>query len=91
MLVLSRMPTECIHIGDRVVVTVVEIRGNKVRIGIEAPKDIHVLRGELQDRVSHPPVDDSDASVVSTESSIPGGIEGRETEGSASDVQRPAA
>ena len=67
MLVLSRKPMERIHIGDSIVVTVVEIRGNKVRIGIEAPKDIHVLRGELHDRVSNPP-GDSDASVVPTES-----------------------
>lgn len=51
MLVLSRKPMERIHIGDSVVVTVLEIRGNKARIGIDAPKEIHVLRGELQDQV----------------------------------------
>ena len=39
MLVLSRKSTESIHIGDNVVVTVLEIRGNKVRIGIDAPKE----------------------------------------------------
>jgi len=49
MLVLSRKLTESIHIGDSVVVTVLEIRGNKVRLGIDAPKEIHVLRSELQD------------------------------------------
>ncbi len=49
MLVLSRKSTESIHIGDSIVVTVLEIRGNKVRIGIDAPKAIHVLRAELQD------------------------------------------
>lgn len=48
MLVLSRKLTESIVIGDRVVVTVLEIRGNRVRIGIDAPKEIHVLRSELQ-------------------------------------------
>ena len=47
MLVLSRKSTERIHIGDDVVVTVVQIRGNKVRVGIDAPKEIHVVRGEL--------------------------------------------
>jgi carbon storage regulator len=49
MLVLSRKLTESIHIGDSVVVTVLEIRGNKVRLGIDAPKEIHVLRSELHD------------------------------------------
>jgi carbon storage regulator len=49
MLVLSRKSNESIHIGDSVVVTVLEIRGNKVRLGIDAPKEIHVLRSELKD------------------------------------------
>lgn len=52
MLVLSRRPMERIYIGDSVVVTVLEIRGNKARIGIDAPKEIHVLRSELQNQVS---------------------------------------
>ena len=55
MLVLSRKSTESIHIGDGVVVTVLEIRGNKVRIGIDAPKEIHVLRSELQNAISKLP------------------------------------
>lgn len=49
MLVLSRKSTESIHIGDSVVVTVLEIRGKKVRMGIDAPKEILVRRSELQD------------------------------------------
>jgi carbon storage regulator CsrA len=49
MLVLSRKSTERIQIGDRVVVTVLEIRGNNVRIGISAPREIRVLRSELKD------------------------------------------
>jgi carbon storage regulator len=49
MLVLSRKSMESVQIGNRVVVTVLEIRGNNVRIGIDAPKDILVLRTELQD------------------------------------------
>ena len=55
MLVLSRKPTQRIQIGDSVVVTVLEIRGNKVCIGIDAPKEIHVLRSELQKLISEPP------------------------------------
>ena len=49
MLVLSRKSTESIHIGDSVVVTVLQISGTKVRIGIDAPEEILVLRSELQD------------------------------------------
>ena len=48
MLVLSRTLMESIHIGDSVVVSVLEIRGNKVRLGIDAPKEIRVLRSELK-------------------------------------------
>lgn len=47
MLVLSRKPNERIHIGDNVTVTVVRIGPNNVRLGIEAPKDINIYRGEL--------------------------------------------
>lgn len=90
MLVLSRKPMQRIHIGDSVVVTLIEIRGNRVRIGIDAPKHIHVLRGELQDKVSNSSRDDSRA-VVPAESCIPRGIEGWESEGGAGEVQRPAA
>ncbi len=55
MLVLNRKSTESIRIGDNVVVTVLEVRGSKVRIGIDAPKHIHVLRSELQDVISNLP------------------------------------
>jgi carbon storage regulator len=49
MLVLSRRSKESIVVGDRITVTVVEIRGNQVRLAIEAPKEIRVLRTELID------------------------------------------
>ena len=47
MLVLSRYKEESIIIGDDVKVTIVGIRGNKVRLGIEAPKEISVHREEV--------------------------------------------
>ncbi len=47
MLVLSRGRDESIVIGDNVVVTIVDIRGDKVRIGIEAPGEIPVHRQEV--------------------------------------------
>jgi carbon storage regulator len=51
MLVLSRKKNESIIINDHIVVTVVEIRGDKVRLGIEAPKDISVHRREVYDAI----------------------------------------
>lgn len=49
MLVLTRKSMQHIQIGDDIVVTVVEVRGNKVRLGIDAPKEIPIRRSELQD------------------------------------------
>ena len=48
MLVLSRKESERIRLGDSIVVTVVRVAGDKVRLGIEAPADIVVLRDELE-------------------------------------------
>ena len=47
MLILTRRPGETILIGDDIEVTVMRISGNQVRIGIEAPEDVHIVRGEL--------------------------------------------
>ena len=47
MLVLSRKPTQSIVIDGRITVTLVEIHGNRVRLGIEAPREIPVVRTEL--------------------------------------------
>ncbi|MFM1902301.1 MAG: hypothetical protein RLZZ440_201 [Planctomycetota bacterium] len=49
MLVLSRKQNERIRVGDSVVVTVVRVSGDKVRIGIQAPPHVRVLRDELDD------------------------------------------
>ena len=61
MLVLSRKKNESIIINDHITITVVEVRGDKVRLGIDAPKDVSVHRHEiynaiqLQNRgVNHP-------------------------------------
>lgn len=50
MLVLTRRSGEQIVIADEIVITVVSIEGNKVRLGIEAPKDIRVDRKEIHHR-----------------------------------------
>lgn len=51
MLVLSRKKNETIVINDDIVITVVELRGDKVRLGIEAPKDVPVHRSEVYSRI----------------------------------------
>ena len=51
MLVLSRQRDESIIIGDNVQITVVDIRGDKVRLGIIAPADISVHRKEVYDAI----------------------------------------
>ena len=50
MLVLSRKESERIKLGELIVVTVVRVSGDKVRLGIEAPSDVLVLREELEPR-----------------------------------------
>jgi carbon storage regulator len=47
MLVLSRQRDESIVIGDNIVITIVDIRGDKVRLGIEAPNEVPVHRQEV--------------------------------------------
>lgn len=49
MLILSRMKDQAIMIGDSIKVTVIKVQGNAIRIGIKAPEDIRILRGELSD------------------------------------------
>jgi carbon storage regulator len=51
MLVLSRQRDESIVIGDKVVVTIVDIRGDKVRLGIQAPAEIPVHRQEVYEAI----------------------------------------
>jgi carbon storage regulator len=54
MLVLSRRERERIKLGDSIVVTVVRVAGDKVRLGIEAPPEVIVLRDELKPRELNP-------------------------------------
>ena len=47
MLVLTRKPNQSLRIGDEIVVTVLAVRGSSVRIGIEAPRAIGIVRTEI--------------------------------------------
>ncbi len=48
MLVLTRKPSEEIHIGDGVTITILRVRGQCVRVGIKAPDDVRIVRAELE-------------------------------------------
>lgn len=52
MLVLSRKAQETIKIGDDIELRIIEVKGDTVRIGIEAPKSVDILRGELVQSIS---------------------------------------
>ncbi|MEM6329254.1 MAG: carbon storage regulator CsrA [Planctomycetota bacterium] len=64
MLVLSRQRDESIIIGDNVVITVVDVRGDKVRLGIDAPVEIPVHRREVYEAIQR---ENQRASQVGTE------------------------
>lgn len=65
MLVLSRKKNESIVINDDITVTVVEIRGDKVRLGIVAPKEIPVHRQEVHDAIHGKEADGGKTPVAS--------------------------
>ena len=67
MLVLSRKRNEQIVIGDKIVITIVDIRGDKVRLGVEAPGEVPVHRHEVYEalrRQSRPNVDAHAGEVI---------------------------
>lgn len=68
MLVLSRRPNESIVINDKIVITVIEIRGDKVRLGIEAPRDVPVHRSEVYSAIQRAETEVSD--VPSSDDSV---------------------
>ena len=51
MLILTRRPGETLKIGDDVEVTVLQVKGNQVRIGITAPKEVAVHREEIYQKI----------------------------------------
>jgi len=52
MLVLSRAKEESIVIDDKIVIKIIDVRGDKVRLGIDAPKAMPVHRKEIQDAIN---------------------------------------
>jgi carbon storage regulator len=69
MLVLSRKKNESIIINDNITVTIIEIRGDKVRLGIEAPKDVTVHRREVYEAIQ---AQNANASALKSHDRDPG-------------------
>ena len=71
MLVLSRKKNESIIINDDITIVVVEIRGDKVRLGVEAPKEVPVHRNEVYEAIrrNQQKPEAGDQSVVQNEGS----------------------
>ena len=60
MLILTRRIGETLMVGDEVTITVLGVKGNQVRIGVNAPKDVAVHREEIYQRIQKEKGDDSD-------------------------------
>lgn len=58
MLILTRRIGETLNIGDDIQVTVLGIKGNQIRLGINAPKDVPVHREEIYERIRHEDIDE---------------------------------
>ncbi len=66
MLILTRRVGETLMIGDDVTVTVLGVKGNQVRIGVNAPKDVAVHREEIYDRIKQEQVQEPSSSSGSS-------------------------
>jgi carbon storage regulator len=62
MLILSRKPNEKIMIGDDISISIIEIRGDQVRLGVDAPKTVKVYRQEVFDAIKS----ENEAAAAST-------------------------
>ena len=71
MLILTRRVGETLMIGDSVTVTVLGVKGNQVRIGITAPKDVAVHREEIYDRIQRADQGEAGAKPDSSTEGLP--------------------
>ena len=73
MLVLSRKKNESIVINDDITIVVVEIRGDKVRLGVEAPREVPVHRREVFDAIRRGEVATGEKAAKNADAAGPGG------------------
>jgi carbon storage regulator len=69
MLILTRRVGETLMIGDEVTVTVLGVKGNQVRMGINAPRSVAVHREEIFERIKHEVQDDEFVATADSKSS----------------------
>ena len=69
MLILTRRVGETLMIGDQITVTVLGVKGNQVRVGISAPKDVSVHREEIFQRIKRDGVEEG--AAIDAESKLP--------------------
>jgi|SRR5262245_6992765 len=81
MLVLTRKLQQQIKIGEQVTVTILRVKGNTVRVGVEAPRDVRVVRGEL------PKVDRAAPSADSVDDEAAHGTDGGRVDASAKEPE----
>ncbi len=62
MLILTRRPTETLMIGTEITVTVLEVKGNQVRIGVNAPRNVAVHREEIFEKIRAERVDEAQSN-----------------------------
>jgi carbon storage regulator len=75
MLVLSRKKNESIVINDDITIVVVEIRGDKVRLGVEAPKEVPVHRNEVYEAIRRNQEQSAKGSTETSEADTAGAAE----------------
>jgi len=78
MLVLTRKTQQQIQIGNNIVITILHVKGQAVRVGIEAPRDVRVIRSEINDKVSEPkpPADVASAAAPRLRRAPPRALDG---------------
>ena len=64
MLILTRRVGETLMIGDNVSVTVLRVKGNQVRLGVNAPKDVSVHREEIYEKIRHEDIEETSGGEV---------------------------
>lgn len=85
MLVLSRKKNESIVINDDITIVVVEIRGDKVRLGVEAPKEVPVHRNEVYEAIRRNQTGEAQSGNGQSGSAQPGSGPSREADASAAE------